>query len=73
MTDDEPEGTLVYACSRADLEQNPSEKPIGRATSEGKAARMMNKFLSQRDGYDPELKGRDIYYSRSLNAFFTEE
>lgn len=74
MTPVEPDLAIpVYACSRGDLDDNPNEKPIGTAESAAHAASMINSFLSERDGADYGLKGRDIYFSRHMNAYFTEE
>lgn len=61
----------VFACARD--EWTTDMVPIGHAESAGHAARMLNKFLAERDGADYSLRGRDLYYSRPLNAYFTEE
>ena len=67
----EAEGIRVFACARDEYVDGAH---IGYATSAGEAARMMRKFLSERDGADYEdLTARTVYYSRQLNAYFIED
>lgn len=70
MEDNDENTIAVYAC---DCDEMKDEKPIGRTDSKSKAARMINKFLSERDGYDPELKAANIVFSAADMAFLIDQ
>ena len=60
----------VYAITEADW--SADERPIGRADSRPKAARMIREHISQRDG-NSRITAGFVTYSKTRNAYFLRE
>ena len=64
---DDTEGKLpVYACDRS--EWSVDDKPCGFAASKREAAKLIRQELG-----DSDYGASDVFYSPSLNAYFTDE
>lgn len=71
MSEDE-NAIPVYAVVRSEFDPK-TDKPIGAASTRGKAYRQIRAYLLGHEGTDYELKSSDIIYSSPLKAWFIDD